>query len=233
MSDPKITAICRPSDAILGKATDARIMAVSHNPKTASANFDLDEVGTSFFYSLLWTAVIITAGLFFMLVVDVLWIDFLHVNPNRSQTHAASLPLLFAPFIFLLTVIGVALTFAVSQSVQAVLTSLLLTKFGPPGMWAVALSIPIAAVVTWYCFDYLTPSDSANEVGDDWRPYQHGLTWSRYQMMFAAQSCMTLFSLVRLHLHANGRSREKRNLLLFLVLLASFAGAIAGWRTHW
>ncbi|MEI7875932.1 MAG: hypothetical protein WCK95_27685 [Alphaproteobacteria bacterium] len=233
MSDPKINAICRSNEAILGKAMDARIMAISHNPKTASANFDLHEVGTSFFFSLLWTAVIITAGLFFQLVVNVLWIDFLHVNPNRSQTHAASLPFLFAPFNFLLAVIGVALTFGVSQSAQAVLTRFLLTKFGLPGTWAVALSIPIAAVVTWYCFDYLTPSDAANEVGDDWRPYQHGLTWARYQMICAAQSCVTLFSLVQLHLRANGRSREKRNLLLFLVLLASFAGAIAGWRTHW
>jgi magnesium-transporting ATPase (P-type) len=129
----------------------------------------------SFFRSLVWVIFIVTWTIFFFLSADVINVDFLHVNPNRTQSHAAMMPFIFAPFIFI-AVLFIAMTFSCSQFVQAFLAKELVQKYGSRGLYGIVLSVPMAAVLSWYCYDYLTPSDINLGIGPEWRPYQHGLT---------------------------------------------------------
>jgi hypothetical protein len=55
----------------------------------------------------------------------------------------------------------------------------------------------VTAIVTWYSFDFLTPSDmnlSINE-GRDWPQFQHGVSAPRYLVAIATQLPVTLFSI--------------------------------------
>jgi hypothetical protein len=129
----------------------------------AQADFSLQRVATSFFLSLIWVAVLVTIAVFFRGIGDVAGIDFLHVNPHRSQLHAATLPFLFAPFNFVIIVLGVMLVFGLSQFAMATASATLLRAYGSIGLVGVVLSVPVVTVITWYCYDYLTPSDFVTE----------------------------------------------------------------------
>ena len=182
----------------------------------------------SFFTSLTWVPVTMSCAIFFALSADVVNVDFLHTNFNRTQSSAALMPFIFAPFCLIITSFGIALTFGCSQFVQAFLANKLIQKYGSRGLYGIVLSVPLVAVLSWYCFDYLTPSDfnlGINE-GPEWTPYQHGLTMERYLTMLGIQSCLTLLSLSRLIMEIKSRLAAKRYLLLVLLGCASFIGFI-------
>jgi hypothetical protein len=104
---------------------------------------------------------------------------------------------IFTPLLGLIAAIGTAIVFAVPKCFQAVVAGALVHRFGDPARVASLLVLPITAVITWYCYHYLTPSDLnlGIDVGPDWQPYQHGLTAARYLATLACQTPATLFSL--------------------------------------
>lgn len=150
----------------------------------------VDKVYQSFFKSLLWVVVTITCVVFFTSLADVVKTDFLHSNPYRTQRESALMPFIFTPFMFIIALFGIALTFGCSQFVQALLAKNLMKKYGSRSLYGIVLSVPLVAVLSWYCYDYLTPSDVnlGINAGPEWRPYQHGLTMGRYLSMLEFQS---------------------------------------------
>ena len=191
-----------------------------------------DGVYLSHFASLFWFVVALSLAIFFLLAGDTVNVDFLHFNPHRTQSHAASLPFIFTPVFSIVALFGVALTFSCSQFLQAFLATRLMRKYGMRGLYGIIISIPFLTVLSWYCYDYLTPSDVNLGIncGPDWTPYQHGLTMSRYIIMLGFQSFVTLLSLSRL---VTDRSRFSTKIFLIIVFLviASIIGFIYGFMT--
>jgi len=190
----------------------------------------IGNVYQSFFISLVWVVVIITCTILFCLLsADVLNVDFLHTNPHRTQGNAASILFVFTPVIFIIVLFGIALTFSCSQGVQAFLAKKLMQKYGTHGLYSVVLSVPLVVVLSWYCYDYLTPSNVNLGIncGPEWRPYQHGITMARYSIMLVIQSFVTMISLLRLIIR-NKRLVTRIYILLVCLGCASIIGFIHG-----
>lgn len=87
----------------------------------------------------------------------------------------------------------------------------------------------ISAIITWYAFDYLTPSNIMLGINadSDWRPYEHGLTPTRYLSAFAAQAAATLFTIAYAKTIAKRRSRAA--LIGYALVAAIVIGAGFGY----
>lgn len=194
-------------------------------------SISLRSVPLSFIKSLVWVAAIISCASTFWIITNIIKIDFLHINPNRSHENAIFMMFLFPPIFLVIAFIGVALVFAASQFLQTFLASFLLRKYGSRGLFGVALCIPLVSILTWYCFDYLTPTDvnlGINE-GAEWVPYMHGLTNQRYLLTLLAQSCVTAFSLMRLNFEIQNRNKLNKYALLAAIIFAACCGSVSGY----
>jgi magnesium-transporting ATPase (P-type) len=114
----------------------------------------IDKVCQSFFKSFMWVVITIICAVFFTAFADVVKTDFLHSNPYRTQREAALMPFIFTPFMFIIVLFGITLTFGCSQFVQAFLAKRLIQKYGSRGLYGIVLSVPLVAVLSWYCYDY-------------------------------------------------------------------------------
>lgn len=171
-----------------------------------------------------------TFALFFLMVTEVIKVDFLNINPYRSQTHAASLPFLFGLIFLIPSAFVVFTTFSISRLAQAMIDSLSIQQFGMRSYRIVVGTTPLMAILSWYCYDYLTPSDfnlGINE-GADWVPYLHGLTVQRFLIMLGLQSFVTIFSIVRLRFEIVGHDVAKKRFILAAIGFASIVGVAAG-----
>ncbi|TBW40439.1 hypothetical protein EYW49_04470 [Siculibacillus lacustris] len=171
------------------------------------------QVVTSFLASLFWIAAALACFAFLSSVTDIVQTDFIGINPNRSQRHAASLPFIFAPIETIVAVFGVLLVLGPSQLLlSAVVWS------APKRRWLlrVLLSLPFAAVVTWYSYDYLIPGD------------RYGLTLDNYLIALGAQSVVSLFSCARLYFKADGRPKASRRVGLALIAVGAAIGVAKG-----
>ncbi|WP_062230185.1 hypothetical protein [Aureimonas sp. N4] len=133
--------------------------------------------------------------------------------------------------------------FIPSTAILALTDSFLV--FGPPlaiqsiayALWArskrldaylvVLTLLPALSVLTWYCWDYLTPSDfnlGINE-GAEWQPYQHGISLSRYLSTLAFQAPVSLFSLIYVDLKS---IRFRRIFICFSIFIAAMIGIVEG-----
>jgi hypothetical protein len=87
----------------------------------------------------------------------------------------------------------------------------------------------VSAILTWYCYDYLTPSDFnlAITAGPDWAPYQHGISTSRYSDALSFQAPATLFSFA--FLEAKFRGRSVKPVLFAVVAIAVAVSVVWGY----
>ena len=180
--------------------------------------------------SLEWLAVLAAIVVAVSNIVALMLVDFVHDNPNRMWENAIGMMVLFTPLFGMITVVGTLLVFTLPQCFQAVVSSGLVRRFGSQAHMGVLLVLPVTAVITWYCYDYLIApffSLGLNE-GPDWRPYQHGMTATRYLGVLAFQAPATLFSAAYA---AAGDGRLSRRIVLLLALTAAVvAGGITGHR---
>ena len=193
--------------------------------------FPFKGIVSSYFRSLLWLAVMVTFSIFFFLVTEVTIVDFLNINPHRARGHAASLPLFFAPIFLVLSALGVIIVFSLAQLAQAILIgSLSNWQFRTHGYFFIALTTPLMAILSWYCYDYLTPSDLNFGIDEssDWSPYHHGLTIQRFLVMLGLQFFVAIFSMVLLRFESVGHNIAKKRFLFFAIVFASIVGVVAG-----
>ena len=181
--------------------------------------------------SLAWLAILAAVIAGIQNIVGLVFIDFIHGNPHRTQGNAIFMMIVYTPLLGLVALVGVLLVFTLPQCFQAAISSALGYRFGSRAQAGVWLALPVTAAMTWYCYDYLTPSDvglAINE-GPDWQPYQHGLTLARYGATLAFQVPATLFSVAYA---AAGAARPSRKTVILLAFTAAIiAGTIMGHRT--
>jgi len=193
-------------------------------------NGNSSEWTVNFLKSLLWVAVFaaILGGV--ALITEIIFVDFVHGNPHRSQQNAIAMIVIFTPIISLICAIGIMIVFTMPQCFQSISMAFLLRHFGRRGIYGIAILIPLAAVLSWYCYDYLTPTNFnlGINAGPEWTPYQHGLTPRRYLITLGIQIPITLFSLTQFHLQEQDRGRG-RMLMYTILVVCTIVGAISGY----
>jgi hypothetical protein len=148
-----------------------------------------------------------------------------HVNPLRTQENAIFMMESDTPWFGIITFIGTLLVFTLPQFFQAEVISALEQIFGDRARFAALLALPLTAVLTWYCYDYLTPSNVC--FGGCPELYEHGFSLSRYVRTLAVQTPITLFSFLYLDADLRGVSRVPA--LLGALTLAVVAGGFWGY----
>jgi hypothetical protein len=135
------------------------------------------------------------------------------------------------PILGVVAAIGSILVFTLPQVFQAVLIAVLHRTLGSRAQFAALAALPLTAILTWYCYDYLTPSDVGLGInaGPAWTPYQHGISISRYLGALAFQIPVTLFSF--LYINAGFRGTSKWPIVAAALTLTIASGGIWGYVT--
>ncbi len=173
----------------------------------------------SFVTGLLWAALFTGVACGVSVVVELVFVDFIHGNPHRTQSDALVM-MLFTPLIGVIGFLGVLLVFGVPQLLQAIILEVI-AKSGPRRECLILVILPLTALCAWYSYDYLIPFH-CHMVSEEGPDYEHGLTSSRYIVSLALQASITVFSLILANL------RPRRRVLMASFLLAIAAGAILG-----
>jgi len=182
-----------------------------------------DRIYASYLISLAWLTVLLFVAGCIINTVKILLIFF-----HGTLIASDFVTLLVVPlFLGMIAMGGTLLVFAVPQFVQAILAHALVQNFDRRGLLGVVLALPVMAVVTWYCYDYLTPSMqlSIND-GPDWQPWQHGLTVERYLTTLAVQAPITLFGV--LHCEAAIRDRSTNSVIVGALYSVIVFGVVWG-----
>jgi hypothetical protein len=189
---------------------------------------DQQSIKPSFYSSLLWLALAIILALSVGNVVELIFVDFIHGNPHRPQSNAVEMMFIYPPIDALIAFIGVLLVFGIPQIFQAIIAKSLVKIWGHFGVLGLLAIVPMTAVLTWYCFDYLTPSDFnlGINVGADWVPYQHGITLKRYLITLGLQFAVTALTVVHF---LTLQTKNRRAVLLSLICFAIIGGGFFGY----
>ena len=184
----------------------------------------------SFFRSLLWVAFFTGLILSVVIITSLILIDFIHGNSNRSKNNAASMMILTPPLLGLVSAIGIFIVFSLSQVIQALMMRVLHPRVGRCAYILIGLLVPLISIVTWYCYEYLTPTDfnlGINE-GEEWVPYQHGMSLNGYLAALVCQGLVTTFSIF--YFDTEIRNRSKKPFILAVVVMAIIVGIALGYR---
>jgi hypothetical protein len=190
---------------------------------------DKSDVYISWLKSFLWMALYIASAHGVTIIVELVLVDFVHGNPHRPQSNALFMMAFYPPLFGVVIMVGTFLVFALPQFLQAALIVTLGPVFGDRARFAVLFVLPLTAILTWYCYDFLTPTDFNLGVnaGSDWQPFEHGLSLSRYMKTLSYQSPVTLFSV--LYFEAGLRGRSRKPLLLAALAAAIITGVVWGY----
>jgi hypothetical protein len=168
--------------------------------------------------SLVWVAILMAIMVAVSTTVSLVFVDFVHSNPLRTQGDVILMMVVQTPLLGVIATIGAFLVFTLPQFFQAGVIGILTQVYGSRARFAVFLALPFTAVLTWYCYDYLTPSDSTS--------YEHGISSSRYLMTLAFQAPITLFGF--LYFEAGFRGVSKKPVLIVALAVAIVLGGILG-----
>jgi hypothetical protein len=190
------------------------------------------DIGTSYARSLLWVALFMAIAVATSFTVHFVFVDVIHGNPYRALADVLVMMLVALPIFCVIAIIATFLVFALPQLFQAALTVVSIGILARQARFAGLLALPLTAVATWYCYDYLTPTDFFTlgiNAGPDWVPFQHGLSRSRYLWSAALQGPVTLFGFLYLDIGLRGGS--KRPLLLAALAISVLIGGVCGYAT--
>lgn len=182
------------------------------------------EIQVSYMVSLLWVAFLVALMHAETHIVELLFTDFVRGNPHRTQENAISMMKTNTPVFAFTALIGAFLVFTLPQFLQAELVGGFERIFGDRARYAPLLALPVTAMLTWYCYDYLTPHACLWNCVDE---YEHGLSASRYLTALAVQVPITFFSF--LYFDAGLRGHSKLPILLGGLATALLAGGIRGY----
>lgn len=185
-------------------------------------------VTTSYAQSLCWVAILMALAIVMLFTVELVFVDLVHGNPHRTREDVISMMIVQTPLFGIIAMIGAFLVFTLPQFFQAGLITVLNRIFGGRARLLVLPALPFTAVLTWYCYDYLTPSDLnlGINAGPDWTPYEHGISSSRYLATMAFQAPITLFSF--LYFEAGLRGRSRKPVVIVAMAVAIVLGAVWG-----
>jgi hypothetical protein len=185
---------------------------------------------SSFMKSLFILALLCALTSFVAGTTVIISVDFIHGNPHRSQQNAIAIMFIENPIISCILALPVMIIFFASQFLQATFIVPLSKLFVSRSLFAVVILIPLAAIVSWYSYDYLIPHDFLLSLDEDtgWQPYQHGITAFRYASMLIIQLIVSGFSLLGFYLLNSNRAKASRKIMLFLMVFCMLCGIMQG-----
>jgi hypothetical protein len=86
-------------------------------------------VTVSYVQSLLWSALFVAITVGASSIVELMFVDFVHGNPNRSQGNAIFMMVVETPLISAIAIIGFFLVFTLPQLFQAAVINVLNRQF--------------------------------------------------------------------------------------------------------
>jgi hypothetical protein len=176
-------------------------------------------INISYAQSLLWIALFIAVIFGVANMVELVFVDFIHGNPHRPQSNAVFMMAAYTPMLGVIAIIGSLLVFTLPQVFQVQLIGALVRRFGERARFAALFALPFTAVLTWYCYDYLTPTITDG--------YEHGISLVRYLKTVGFQALVTLFGF--LYFNAGFRGRSRKPVVLVGLAIAIASGAIWGY----
>lgn len=185
-------------------------------------------IGASYAHSFLWAVLFTAVTVCAMSIAHLVFVDIIHGNPYRTRDDVRTMMVVMTPITGVIAATGSILVFTLPQVFQAVLIGAWYQTLGNRARFVVLPALPLTAVLTWYCYDYLTPSDVGLGIsaGPDWTPYQHGISIARYARALAFQGPITLFSF--LYFDAGFRGASKWPVLIAALVLTIAGGVIWG-----
>jgi hypothetical protein len=177
-------------------------------------------VAISYAKSLVWIAMLIAVVIDVVVISAMLLEDFRH-GPYRSQ---GGLMTIMGLILWVIATFGSLIMFAPVQAFQVLVIGIMQREFGDRARFMALSSLPITAVLSWYCYDYLTPNDFhfIAKIGPAWAPYQHGISIARYLAALAVQTPVTLFAF--LCFEADRQHRSKAPIIIAALVLAIAIG---------
>ncbi len=144
-----------------------------------------------------------------------------HMEDPESFLVVGSLMFGFSTFLCMF------LIFAPPLCLQAAMVRGLEPRLGCRAYIAVLLALPIIALTTWFCFDYLTPSDITLAISSGGYSYKHGLSILRCNEILGAQCAVSL--LVTLHAAMVIGDLPRLPMLRWLSAIATAGGLVIGY----
>jgi hypothetical protein len=174
-------------------------------------------VAISYAKSLAWIAMLIAVAVDMAVVGVILFNDFRHGAYGPQDGFMAMLAMVF----WVIATIGSLIVFAPVQAFQVLLISVMQREFGDRARFAALSSLPITAVLTWYCYDYLATNEFlfGARIGPT---YQDGISIARYLAALAVQTPATLFAF--LYFEADRHRRSKAPIIIAALVVAIAIG---------
>lgn len=172
------------------------------------------EVYLAYAQSLLWAAFFMAVVVGVLIVVEFILVDFVHINPRRTEAGAAETMVSFFPTVGM-NIINILITFALPQCFQGAVSEALTRRLGRKGQLGILPALPLTAVLAWYSHEYLAPIVGLNSPTD-----VVPSTIERYLPILVFQTAITLFSLAYADAVICRRSRKS-------VILPALAFAVA------
>jgi hypothetical protein len=116
-------------------------------------------IGASYAHSFLWLVLLTAVTVGVMSIAHLVFVDIIHGNPHRTRDDVISMMAVETPIIAVIAAIGSILVFTLPQIFQAALIAAWYRMLGNRARFVVLAALPLTAVLTWYCYDYLTPSN--------------------------------------------------------------------------
>jgi hypothetical protein len=181
-------------------------------------------VAISYAKSLAWIAMLMAIALEVVVIGAIL----LEVFAHGVHASPGDIPLMaiLVPTLWIIATIGSLIMLAPVQAFQVLVIGIMQREFGDRARFTVLSSLPITAVLSWYCYDYLTPNEfHFAKFGPAWAPFQHGISIARYLAALAVQTPATLFAF--LYFEADRHRRPKAPIIIAaLVLVIAIGGGI-------
>lgn len=177
--------------------------------------------------SLAWMAVLAASIVGAAILVAKSFQMIIEGHPGVPLVTAIELTLTWPLFFTVFVLIETLLVFTTSQCFQALVAGYLGSRCGKWANLANILALPITAVMTWYSFDYLVPSElpalhpPPSDADLGLPAYQHGLTTVRYLWALATQAPVTLFSIGYAITGEDRRARRSFWLLAFVTAVVA------------
>jgi hypothetical protein len=195
-----------------------------------SAGWNKMNIYRAYTESLLWVALLMALVIGVALNASLVFVDFVHSNPHRTLGNVLVMMVLFPPILGVVAIFGSFVVFTLPLCLQAAMSDILVRQFGRGELLGILPALPLIAILAWYCYDYLTPTDFNLGINTppDWSPYQHGLTMQRYLTMLIVQTPITLFCLS--YCDASIRHSPRKSVVVAALIIAAIVGVFYG---HW
>jgi hypothetical protein len=185
-------------------------------------------LGASYVRSLCWIVLFTAVTVGVRTSTHLALLDFVYGKPPQTWGNLVCMMTAAALIVGFIAAIGSILVFTLPQLFQAALVESWHRTLGDRTHFAALPALPLTAVLTWYCYDYLTPTDfTPGYIGPPSPPDQHGISIARYAAALGVQAPVTLFNF--LYLDAELRRDPKWPLLAATLMATTASGGILGY----